>query len=315
MKVAASPTNIKTFKQRTSTNVNASQRSNSILNNSSYKVIFSQVFGIIRSTVPCTVFDEIGVIGIVHVRDGSSVQQLQYNGWKRGQGPNIIRPDTTEWTQTMRKLLPQHPQLHVPKDTTFQNSVLTVLNNIITHYYLNGLHEGDRRRFARELAVFTLLAFGCKGHSKTIISSAYDIQDKATIEKHFGNISYIGQRVLNIIYVWLETGVINDIIIRRLPPAFKQMFQTIKKNKTGVTTVHDAPYNGNELTNILMNNLRESQDSPINITFEDAMCTWANDLLEYKNHMIATDDTGIENGIFAAYGIPTAVFGMDGILG
>ena len=96
---------------------------------------------------------------------------------------------------------------------------------------------------------------------------------------------------------------------------FKQMFQAIKKNKTGVTTVYDTPYNGNELTNILMNNLRESQDSPINITFEDAMCTWANDLLEYKNHMIATDDTGIENGIFAAYGIPTAMFGMDGVFG
>ena len=214
----------------------------------------------------------------------------------------------------MRKLVPQHPHLHTPKDSTLQNSLLSTINNIITHYYLNGLDEGDRRRFARELAVFTLLAFGSKGHSKTIISSAYDLQDKKEIEDHFGNISYTGQRVLNILYVWLKTDVINSTIIRRLPPAFKQMFNIIRENKTGVTTVYDPPYCGDELTNILVNNLRESQDNPINITFEDAMCAWTNDFLEYKNHIVATDDTGIENGIFAAYGIPTAMFGMDGVL-
>ena len=42
------------------------------------------------------------------------------------------------------------------------------------------------------------------------------------------------------------------------------------------------------------------------------MCAWANNFL--VNYMTATDDTGIENGILAAYGIPTAMFGMDGIL-
>ena len=56
-----------------------------------------------------------------------------------------------------------------------------------------------------------------------------------------------------------------------------------------------------------------AQDNPINVTFESVMCTWANDFL--VNYRTTTDDTGIENGMFAAYGIPTAMFGMDGILG
>lgn len=313
MKIAEPTHTIKTFKQRTKTTANVQKTNNSIINRSS-DIIFSQVLGVIHSTVPCIGLDEIGVVGIVHIRDGKFVLQLQYNGFQRGQGRNNVRINTSDWKQTMMKLVPQHPHLHIPKDTTLQNSVLTLLNNIITHYYLNGLQEGDRRRFARELAVFTLLAFGSKGHSKTIISSAYDVQDRATLDKHYGNISYTGQRVLNILYVWLKTDVINDIIIQRLPPAFKQLFHAIKENKTGVTTVYDAPYSGNELTNILMDNLRESQDNPMNITFEDAMCTWANEMLEYKNVFAATDDTGIENGVFAAFGIPTAMFGIDGEL-
>ena len=111
----------------------------------------------------------------------------------------------------------------------------------------------------------------------------------------------------------LETGVINSTIVGRLPSAFKQIFNAVQKQKIGVTSVYDVPYNGDELPNILMHNLRMAQDTPINVTFESCMCTWANDFL--VNYMTTTDDTGIENSIFAAYGIPTAMFGMDGILG
>jgi len=108
----------------------------------------------------------------------------------------------------------------------------------------------------------------------------------------------------------LETRVIDAIFIRRLPSAFRQIFEAILNHKVGVTSVYDTPYNGNELPNILMENLRIAQDNPIKVTFASCMCTWANDFL--VNYKTATDDTGIENGIFAAYGIPTAIFGMQG---
>jgi hypothetical protein len=111
----------------------------------------------------------------------------------------------------------------------------------------------------------------------------------------------------------LETGVINSTIVGRLPSAFKQIFEAIQKHKVGVTSVYDVPYNGDELPKILMNNLRMAQDNPVNVTFESCMCAWANDFL--VNFKTATDDTRIENGIFAAYGIPTAMFGIIGILG
>ena len=42
----------------------------------------------------------------------------------------------------------------------------------------------------------------------------------------------------------METDVLNNELIRRLPPAFRQLVHAIETNKTGVTTVDDAPYNG-----------------------------------------------------------------------
>ena len=304
---------IKTFKQSTKNFVKATTNNrNSIINRPS-NIIFTNTLGIIRSNTSSIGIDEIGAISIVHLRDGDIIQQLQYNRFANPtQGLNNCRVDRAEWSNTMIKLLPQHHQFHTPKDACLQNGIFNMLNNIISHYYLNGMLEGDRRRFGRELAAFTLLAFGRSAHDKAIIKTAYNIEDKVENEKHYTNVTYTGQGVLNILFVMLETGVINDTIVGRLPSAFKQIFDAVHKQKIGVTSVYDVPYNGNELPNILMDNLQMAQDNPINVTFESCMYTWATDFL--VNYRTTTDDTGIENGIFAAYGIPTAMFGMDGIL-
>ena len=304
---------IKTFKQSTKNFVKATTNNrNSIINRPS-NVIFTNTIGIVRSDTPSIGIKEIGAISIVNLRDGNIVQQLQYNRFTPGQGLNNERVNRAEWANTMMKLLPQHHQFHTPKDACLQNGIFNMLNNIINHFYLNGMFEGDRRRFGRELAAFTLLTFGRQAHDKTIISAAYNVEDKLENEKHYTNIIYTGQGVLNILFVMLETGVINSTIVGRLPSAFQQIFNAVQKQKIGVTSVYDVPYNGDELPHILMHNLRMAQDTPINVTFESCMCTWANDFL--VNYMTTTDDTGIENGIFAAYGIPSAMFGMDGILG
>ena len=108
----------------------------------------------------------------------------------------------------------------------------------------------------------------------------------------------------------METDVLNNELIRRLPPAFRQLLHAIQTNKTGVTTVGDAPYNGMELANILVNNLRETRNTPnSNITFESLAITWYRDF--FINHKTTDDETGVTNGIFEAFGIPVAMFEMD----
>jgi len=119
---------------------------------------------------------------------------------------------------------------------------------------------------------------GKAAHSKMIIAKAYGINDATTIDQHHTNLTYLGQSILNILYVWMETDVLNNELIRRLPPAFRQLLHAIQTNKTGVTTVDDAPYNGMELANILVNNLRETRNTPnSNTSFESLAITWYRD--------------------------------------
>ena len=73
------------------------------------------------------------------------------------------------------------------------------------------------------------------------------------------------------------------------------------QNKTGVTTTHQPAYEGDIFTNILLQNYKQQQDSPnSSLTFEDLATQWYKDFL-VQGHT-ATDNTGFENGIFAAYG-------------
>jgi len=199
MKVATSPHNIKTFKQSTKKHANTTEKPNSIINRSS-NVIFSNTLSIVLSDTPSIGVEEIGAISIVHFREGTLVHQLQYNRFTYQQGlNNASRVDSIEWIKTMKKLLPQHPQFHTPRDTCLQNGILNTLNDIINSFYLNGMFEGDKRRFGRDLAAFTLLALGHQAHNKTTISAAYNIDDRVELDKHHANIVYTGQGMLNIL--------------------------------------------------------------------------------------------------------------------
>ena len=158
--------------------------------------------------------------------------------------------------------------------------------SIINYYYLDS-SVGDHKQLATGLAAVVLLCFGKAAHSKTIIAKAYGINDATTIVLHHTNLTYLGQSILNILYVWMETDVLNNELIRRLPPAFRQLLHAIQTNKTGVTTVDDVPYNGMELANILVNNLRETRNTPnSNTTFESLAITWYRDFF-INNHETA----------------------------
>ena len=264
-------------------------------------VTFRNILCTIFCTTPGMDRRSIGMIGNAYLRDGN---QLHYNIFGPGHGINA-----NEWLQTMTTMLPCHQELRGNKDSIINNGLLTILVSIINYYYLDS-SAGDHKQLATGLAAVVLLCFGKASHSKTIIAEAYGINDATTIDQHHTNITYLGRSILNILYVWMETDVLNNELIRRLPPAFRQLLHAIQTNKTGVTTVGDAPYNGMELANILVNNLRETRNTPnSNTTFESLAITWYRDF--FINHETADDETGVTNGIFEAFGIPVAMFEMD----
>ena len=57
---------------------------------------------------------------------------------------------------------------------------------------------------------------------------------------------------------------------------------------------------GQDRIDILLNNIRSSSTDPTSLTFEDIVVSWYKDLLLGDSN--ATDETGINNQIFQAYG-------------
>jgi hypothetical protein len=58
---------------------------------------------------------------------------------------------------------------------------------------------------------------------------------------------------------------------------------------------------GQDRIDILLNNIRSSSTDPTSLTFEDIVTSWFSDLLLSGNQ--ATDNTGVDNRIFQAYGL------------
>ena len=172
------------------------------------------------------------MIGNAYLQDGN---QLHYNIFGPGHGI-----DTTKWLQTMTTMLPRHQELQGTKDSIINNGLLTILVSIINYYYLDS-SIGDHKQLATGLAAVVLLCFGKAAHSKTIIAKAYGINDATTVDQHHTNLTYLGRSILNILYVWMETDVLNNELIRRLPPAFRQLLHAIQTNKTGVTMAWNLP--------------------------------------------------------------------------
>jgi hypothetical protein len=83
------------------------------------------------------------------------------------------------------------------------------------------------------------------------------------------------------------------------PLGLRDIFFSITKSSSA-TYVLEPLAPGRDRIEILLNNIRNTID-PTSSSFEDIAATWYQDLLLRGRY--ANDFTGVENGIFAAYGV------------
>ena len=84
-----------------------------------------------------------------------------------------------------------------------------------------------------------------------------------------------------------------------VPPGIRDIL-TIIKDTASAIYVREPLHAGQNRIDILLCNLRSSTIDPTSLTFEDIVVSWYKDLLLGDSN--ATDETGINNQIFQAYG-------------
>jgi hypothetical protein len=97
-----------------------------------------------------------------------------------------------------------------------------------------------------------------------------------------------------------DAQIINDDALRYNPPGLHAIIELLKKPNTA-TYVREPLAPGTERINILLTNLRNTTHDPSSTSFEDTVVSWYFELLLCGKY--ATDTTGVENSIFAAYGV------------
>jgi hypothetical protein len=83
------------------------------------------------------------------------------------------------------------------------------------------------------------------------------------------------------------------------PPGLRAILALLAQ-PSGATYVRKPLASGQNCIDVLLNNIHNATD-PTSLTFEDKAVTWYFNLLLCGHY--ASDSTGIDNGIFAAYGV------------
>jgi hypothetical protein len=84
------------------------------------------------------------------------------------------------------------------------------------------------------------------------------------------------------------------------PPAGLRAILALIAQPSGAMYVRKPLASGQDRIDVLLNNIHNATD-PTSLTFEDKAVTWYFNLLLRGRY--ANDSTGINNGIFAAYGV------------
>jgi hypothetical protein len=110
--------------------------------------------------------------------------------------------------------------------------------------------------------------------------------------------------VINAFHLWITTDydsacIITPDALHFNPPGLRAILVLIAQPSTA-TYIRKLLASGRDCINVLLNNIHNATD-PMSITFEDKAVTWYFDLLLRGRY--ANDSTGINNGIFAAYGV------------
>ena len=127
-----------------------------------------------------------------------------------------------------------------------------------------------------------------------------------------GDLAIIRRRLIslasvanNTFHLWLTTKFNGREIIpletlQHLPPGVRDILQLVILPTAAVYVREPLP-SGHDRIYILQNNLRQTIHDPSSQNFNDVIVSWYRDLLLGGNH--AMDSTGMENHIFAAYGL------------
>ena len=109
----------------------------------------------------------------------------------------------------------------------------------------------------------------------------------------------------NTFHLWLTTTFNGGVIIpldtlQHLPSGVRDILQLVALPAAAIYVREPLP-SGQDRINVLQNNLCQKLHDPSSFNFNDIIVGWYRDLLLRGNH--STDSTGVENHLFAAYGL------------
>jgi len=209
------------------------------------------------------------------------------------------------------------PKQHgtAPSERSLLNMLLedfVVISNLTAVFALD--EPDDRRTLARRLARFSLLLLGADALTPKIVRKVWGENEVVcrNLGGPRGDLALVRRRLIslasvtnNTFHLWLTTTINGGILIppnslQHLPPGVQDILHLISLNDAAIY-VREPLHSGQNRIHILQNNLRQNPHTPISSNFEDIIVGWYRDLLLGSNH--STDFTGMENHIFAAYGL------------
>jgi hypothetical protein len=96
------------------------------------------------------------------------------------------------------------------------------------------------------------------------------------------------------------TMIVPSESLVHVPPGIQNILQLVESDASAIYVRKPLPA-GQDCIDILLHNLQSRSIVPISIDFEDIVVHWYSDLLLDYNQ--ATDETGVDNQIFHAYGL------------
>ena len=202
-----------------------------------------------------------------------------------------------------------------PSECSLVNMLLedfVVITNLTAAFALD--EPNDRRTLARRLARFSLLLLGADALTPNIIARVWGENDVVcrTLGGPRGDLAIIRRRLIslasvanNTFHLWLTTTFNGEVIIpldtlQHLPTGVRDILQLVALPTAAIYVREPLP-SGHDRIKILQNNLHQNLHDSSSFNFNDIIVGWYRDLLLRGNH--SADSTGMENHLFAAYGL------------
>jgi hypothetical protein len=203
-------------------------------------------------------------------------------------------------------------------ESSFINMLLedfVSLPNLTAVFALN--KPTDRKMLARILTRFVILLLGADALTPSIIQTVWGENDvvRRNLGGPRGDLAIIRRRLIshacvanNVLHLWLTTTFNGHTIIppdslKYIPPGAHNILQLVRHDDASIY-VREPHQSGQDRICILLRNLRQHPTNPISSNFDDIVISWFRDLI--CNEDCSTDTTGVENHIFAVFGLCTS---------